>query len=94
MVTISKGIYYHARLTAVANDINFRSFPLKALARGSNGSVDPLCQRLRELTGSDADVVKKAIDQFVRAGYIKSRQEGENLVWYWTHNNKIDCEPS
>ena len=66
------------------------SFPLKVLARGPNGSVDPLCRRLRELTGSDAEVVKKAIDQFVSAGYIKSRQEGENLIWYWTHNIRID----
>ncbi|MBN1613432.1 MAG: radical SAM protein, partial [Deltaproteobacteria bacterium] len=66
------------------------SFPMKILARGPNGSVDPLCQRLQALTGGDADIIKKTIEQFVGLGYLKSRQEGDNLIWHWTHNNRID----
>ena len=58
-----------------------------------NGSVGTLCDKIGEATGFDTGLVRKTIEDFVGAGYIKTRRDGDTLEWYWTHNNRVDGHP-
>jgi radical SAM superfamily enzyme YgiQ (UPF0313 family) len=51
-------------------------------------TIEKLCQNLEEATDTDPALIRRTIHYFIEKGYIKSRREGTNLVWYWTHNNK------
>jgi anaerobic magnesium-protoporphyrin IX monomethyl ester cyclase len=53
-------------------------------------TFDPLCRRIEEATGFDGDLIRQTIKSFMDAGYIKIRHENDRLIWYWTHNNKVD----
>lgn len=50
----------------------------------------PFCQRIEEATGLDPDLIHATIKSFIDAGYIKVRQEDDHLIWYWSHNIKVD----
>lgn len=49
-----------------------------------------LCKRLEETADTDPALIRKIIRFFIGKGYIKSRQDGKNIIWYWTHSNKRD----
>jgi hypothetical protein len=51
-------------------------------------ALEKLCQRLEEATDTDPHLIRKSIGLFVEKGFVKSRQDGNTLSWYWTHNNK------
>ncbi|MFA5179844.1 MAG: radical SAM protein [Syntrophales bacterium] len=53
-------------------------------------SREILCERIKKKTGSDGVLVEETIGDFIDKGYIKTRNEKENISWYWTHNNKVD----
>jgi hypothetical protein len=53
-------------------------------------AAEQLCQRLEAATDTDAALIRRTIRLFIDKGYIKSRQDGENLTWYWTHSKKRD----
>jgi len=55
-----------------------------------NGTVGMLCGKIEEVTGFDSRLVRNTIEDFVDAGYIKPERRGDNIAWYWTHNNRID----
>ena len=57
--------------------------------KGGDG-VEALCQRLEKATEADPALIRKTFQTFIDRGYIKSRQDNENLIWYWTHNNSVD----
>jgi anaerobic magnesium-protoporphyrin IX monomethyl ester cyclase len=69
---------------------NCGSFPADPLSSCPEKTFDSLCQRIEEATGCDRDLVHQTIQSFLDAGYVKIRQEDNRLIWYWTHNNKID----
>jgi len=54
------------------------------------GSVGALCDRIREATGFDSELVRDTIGDFIGAGYLKPQRAGDTLAWRWTHNNRID----
>lgn len=54
------------------------------------GTVDMLCTKIEEKTGFDRELIRKTIEDFIRAGYIKPARAGGNIAWYWTHNNSVD----
>jgi hypothetical protein len=64
------------------------SFRLNGRKRGD--AVEALCQRLEKATEADPALIRKTLQTFIDRGYIKSRQDNENLIWYWTHNNRVD----
>jgi hypothetical protein len=64
------------------------SFCLNGRKRGD--AVEALCQRLEKATEADPALIRKTFQTFIDRGYIKSRQDNENLIWYWTHNNSVD----
>jgi len=55
-------------------------------------ALEALCQRLEEATGADPALIRKTLRGFIEKGYIRSRQSGRILTWYWTHNNRVDHE--
>jgi len=55
-----------------------------------NGTVNMLCGKIEEVTGFDSRLVRKTIEDFIDTGYIKLERRGDNLAWYWTHNNRVD----
>ena len=63
-------------------------FRLNGRKRGD--AVEVLCQRLEKATEADPALIRKTFQTFIDRGYIKSRQDNENLIWYWTHNNSVD----
>ncbi|HOO89560.1 MAG TPA: radical SAM protein [Syntrophales bacterium] len=63
-------------------------FPIETVS--GNGTMDLLCDRIREKTDFDNDLVRKTIKSFIDDGYIKAVRTENNLTWYWTHNNKVD----
>ena len=63
-------------------------FPMEHAS--DNGTVDMLCAKIEEKTGFDPGLIRKTIEDFIGAGYIKPGRAGENLAWYWTHNIKVD----
>ncbi len=66
------------------------SLPVDPLSHVPRETVDLLCQRITEATGSDSGLIHKTIKHFIDVGYLKSRPADKNLIWYWTHNNRID----
>ncbi|MCX5841542.1 MAG: hypothetical protein NTY16_08850 [Deltaproteobacteria bacterium] len=58
--------------------------------RKRDDAVEALCQRLEKATEADPALIRKTLQIFIDRGYIKSRQDKENLIWYWTHNNRVD----
>ena len=64
------------------------SFRLNGRKRGD--AVEALCQRLEKATEADPALIRKTLQTFIDRGYIKSRQDNGNLIWYWTHNNSMD----
>lgn len=66
------------------------SFPADTQNSDPEKTFDPLCQRIEEATGFDSELIHMTIRSFIDAGYIKLRQKDNTLIWYWTHNNKVD----
>ncbi len=66
------------------------SFLAEAQSSDPKNTFKTLCQRIQEATGCGHDLIKATIKSFIDAGYVKVRQEDNRLLWYWTHNNKID----
>ena len=66
------------------------SFPVDHPGRTPGDPVGMLCRRIEEVTGFDAELIHKTIKHFIDVGYLKSRDRGKNLIWYWTHNNRVD----
>ena len=64
------------------------SFRLNGRKQGD--AVEALCQRLEKATEVDPALIRKTLQTFIDRGYIKSRQDNKNLIWYWTHNNRVD----
>jgi radical SAM superfamily enzyme YgiQ (UPF0313 family) len=58
--------------------------------RKRDDAVEALCQRLEKATEADPALIRKTLQTFIDRGYVKSRQDNENLIWYWTHNNRVD----
>ncbi len=58
-----------------------------------DSSFEEICNRLTGATQSDAGIVRRAMQRFVQAGYIKQRPQNEGRRWYWTHNNRVDAHP-
>jgi hypothetical protein len=70
------------------------AFPLLKIDDGSEEtSLEELCRRIEEETGTDRVLIQKTIRSFVRSGYIKAEIAGEMLSWHWTHNNRVDRLP-
>lgn len=59
----------------------------------TNGSLDELCGRISEVTGAEGALVRRTLQSFVEAGFIKANIEEGVLRWYWTHNRHIDHLP-
>ncbi|HPB71049.1 MAG TPA: radical SAM protein [Syntrophales bacterium] len=53
-------------------------------------SLGELCARLVEATGGNEEIIRKAMQRFIEAGYIKQTREDDGYRWYWTHNNRVD----
>jgi anaerobic magnesium-protoporphyrin IX monomethyl ester cyclase len=53
-------------------------------------AAEQLCQRLKVATDTEPALIRKTIRLFIDKGYIKLRQNGKNLIWHWTHNNRVD----
>jgi anaerobic magnesium-protoporphyrin IX monomethyl ester cyclase len=69
----------------------FLSAPVLEDRRGLfDKMVEELCLRLDAATDIDPVLIRKTIHFFIDKGYIKSRQDGNSLIWYWTHNKKLD----
>ena len=68
----------------------YGTFPLAQLNESKNGAMNLLCERIGGLTDSEPEVISKTIMDFCSKDYLKSRQEDDKLVWYWTHNNRVD----
>ena len=67
-------------------------FPMEHAS--DNESVDRLCGGIVEVTGFDSRLVRNTIESFIDAGYIRQGREGDNIAWYWTHNNRVDVNDS
>lgn len=63
-------------------------FPVDHTSEG--GAVGALCDRIREVTGYDSDLVRHTIEDFIGAGYLKPRRAADTVAWRWTHNNRTD----
>ncbi|MDD5711316.1 MAG: radical SAM protein [Smithellaceae bacterium] len=54
-------------------------------------TIKELCRRIAGLAAdTEAKLIEKTIRDFIAKGYVKTKKEGGTLVWYWTHNNKVD----
>jgi hypothetical protein len=69
------------------------TFPMDSLGNQPKERVDLLCKKIAEVTDINMDVITRTTRYFWDVGYIKSREVGKNIVWYWTHNNKMDLAP-
>jgi anaerobic magnesium-protoporphyrin IX monomethyl ester cyclase len=58
------------------------------VVRSSDETLLPLSQRIKEKTGFAIELVEKVIREFAGKGYIKPRQLGDGLEWFWSQNNK------
>jgi len=56
----------------------------------ANHTIDLLCQRIEGATGFDLELIRKTIKNFIDKGYVKFKQKDNDLIYYWTHNNKVD----
>jgi radical SAM superfamily enzyme YgiQ (UPF0313 family) len=54
---------------------------------------DLLFERVTQVTGLKNDLVTMTLRDFVARGYLKVRENGDRLSWYWTHNNRTDVAP-
>ena len=68
-------------------------FPLDPSVKSDN-LLEGLCRRIEDATGVDGELITKTMQGFVASGYIKSRICGDECIWYWTHNNRVDRFPS
>ncbi len=61
-----------------------------------NGSSDPAMQLIEHITvtsGKNAALVDRTIRKFIADGHLKTRQNGNGIQWFWTHNNRMDRAP-
>jgi len=68
----------------------FGSFPVDIPSGVPDNAVYGLCQKIEEATGFDFELIRRTIQSFMDAGYIKVRQQKDTFIWYWTHNNQVD----
>ncbi|HOM07166.1 MAG TPA: radical SAM protein [Syntrophales bacterium] len=61
--------------------------------RGRDGGREALFRAVAALTGHDPGLVARTLGDFIARGYIKGREEGDAVRWYWTHNNRLDSFP-
>ncbi|RJQ84725.1 MAG: radical SAM protein [Desulfobacteraceae bacterium] len=61
-----------------------------------NGSdpAAPLATAVKRTTGLNADLVRRSLQSFIQAGYLKSRPVKEGLQWFWTYNKQLDRAPA
>lgn len=57
-------------------------------ANASGETLPPLSRRIEAKTGFGIEFVEKVIREFAGKGYIKARQAGDNLEWFWTRSNQ------
>ncbi|MEA3223066.1 MAG: radical SAM protein [Thermodesulfobacteriota bacterium] len=69
------------------------TFPMDSLGKQPEKRVDLLCGKIAEITEMDSNLITNTMANFLDAGYIKCREVGKTLVWYWAHNNKMDSAP-
>lgn len=69
------------------------TFPMDSLGKQPEKKVDLLCRKIAEITEMDNNLITNTMANFLDAGYIKSKEVDKTLVWYWTHNNKMDSAP-
>jgi len=53
-----------------------------------------LAERIRDATGAEDKLVRQAVGDFARKGFIKAAQKDGRLLWYWTHNRRQDFGPA
>jgi radical SAM superfamily enzyme YgiQ (UPF0313 family) len=68
----------------------YGSFPLDSVKYGPTETIVPLCERIEQATGITDGLVPKTVRNFIEKKYIKTRMENGQLLWYWTHNNRVD----
>jgi radical SAM superfamily enzyme YgiQ (UPF0313 family) len=64
------------------------SFLIESPNDHPENTIDLLCQRLKEATGFDLGLIQNTISQFVESRYMAWRIENNQLIWYWTQNNR------
>jgi radical SAM superfamily enzyme YgiQ (UPF0313 family) len=69
----------------------YGSFPIENIQTGSsNESIDPLCNKVQEITDTERHLVHSTLQRFISSGYIKSQPAGNKINWCWTHNNRAE----
>jgi len=53
-----------------------------------------LAERIRDVTGAEDKLVRQAVGDFARKGFIKATETNGRLRWYWTHNRRRDFDPA
>jgi anaerobic magnesium-protoporphyrin IX monomethyl ester cyclase len=51
---------------------------------------EELCRRIKEVTGVEGELIRRAIRGFVEKDYIRAEISNGECRWHWTHNNRID----
>jgi anaerobic magnesium-protoporphyrin IX monomethyl ester cyclase len=53
-----------------------------------------LCRRIGEATGVEGGLIRRTIRGFAEKGYISPTITDRECRWHWTHNNRIDHQPT
>jgi len=70
------------------------AIPMEEVRAGSGSAKDLLAERLRDATGAQENIVRDAVEDFVKKGFIKTAEKDGLLLWYWTHNRRRDFGPA
>jgi anaerobic magnesium-protoporphyrin IX monomethyl ester cyclase len=70
------------------------TFPLETVRSADGSAEDLLAERVTAYTGAEADIVRQAIADFVKHGFLRSAEKEGQLLWYWTHNRREAFGPS
>ena len=60
------------------------------LVSHNSNSQQQLAQKIAAVLDKEPATVESIIRGIITSGYLKSRRENGRVIWYWTHNNKID----
>ena len=52
-----------------------------------------LCRRIEAATGSEGELIRKTVRDFIEKGYLYAAFSQDACVWRWTHNNRNTSEP-
>ena len=53
-----------------------------------------LAERISDVTGAGDRLVRQAVADFARKGFIKAAVTNGHLRWYWTHNRHEEFGPA